>query len=270
MTGLDAQTSHQWSLASLMGYEHPLFIINSETVLYTWALLLILLVVACIARALLRTQGQARFIVLSGISFIVDLTKQALGFFSFNHFAFIATIFIFITLANTLSAIPWLDEPTNDINTTFALSFLTFLYTQYTAISSVGISHYLKSCLSPMLPLHIVGKLASIISLSCRLFGNIAGGAIIVTMYFSYVIRSSPTYELIGIGILSVLIAFFINVYRKKPPHTLLHVTLLALFFSPNMIITLFFTLFEGCLQAFVFTMLSLSYLANTLQGEGH
>ena len=90
-----------------------------------------------------------------------------------------------------------------------------------------------------MLPLNIVGKLSSIISISFRLFGNIFGGAIITKLYFT-AIRGSIILELLGI--LS----------------------------GTNFLIIAFFTLFEGLLQAFVFAMLTLTYISLGTQEGGH
>jgi F-type H+-transporting ATPase subunit a len=90
-----------------------------------------------------------------------------------------------------------------------------------------------------MLPLNVIGKLSSIISISFRLFGNIFGGAIITKLYFG-AIGGSIILELLGL--LSGL----------------------------NFLIVAFFTLFEGLLQAFVFAMLTLTYLALSTQEGGH
>lgn len=85
-----------------------------------------------------------------------------------------------------------------------------------------------------MLPLNLIGKFATIISMSFRLFGNIFGGATIASIYFR-LIYGSPAWEAIGS------------------------------FSGINLIIMLFFGLFEGLIQAFVFAMLSLTYLATAI-----
>ena len=134
------------------------------------------------------------------------------------------------------------EEPTKDLNTTLAFGLIAFVYTQANAIQKFGFLAYIKEYFSPffiMFPLHVVGKLASIMSISFRLFGNIYGGFMISDIYFS-VLHRFWLYEIMGL------------------------VTGL------NMLIILFFSLFEGLLQAFVFTMLSLTYLATAIQGEGH
>lgn len=264
---------HDQSLAHLIGSTHPFFTINAETIINTWRLLGILLLVACIMRMMLHKPGRAQFIALEIASAFIDITKQALGFFSFNHTAFIASLFIFILFSNTLSIIPWFDEPTNDLNTTLALGITAFIYTQAAAIWVMGLWPYIKGYFSPifvMFPLNIIGKVSSVISLSFRLFGNIAGGAIIVSMYALRLIQTSIYGELFGFGLLGLLIAFTKHIKKRSKLMVLASACAFSLLLSPNILMTLFFGVFEGFLQAFVFTMLSVTYLASAIQGEGH
>lgn len=243
MNGFDLSPNHQWSLEPLIGLQHPLLIFDGHILLHTWIILLILMVCALIARwFLMRKKGIGHFLALSYVQFFVDLCNQSIGSFSFTHFCFITTLFTFIMFCNIISIIPWIEEPTKDLNTTLALGLIGFIYTQATAINRFGLLAYIKEYFSPffiMFPLHVVGKLASIMSISFRLFGNIFGGFMISNIYFS-TIHGSWLYESIG------------------------------LFTGLNMLIMLFFSLFEGVLQAFVFTMLSLTYLAIAIQGEDH
>ena len=118
--------------------------------------------------------------------------------------------------------------------TTLALGLSAFLYTQFSSIQTNGLSNYLKGYLKPffiMLPLNIISNLATIISISFRLFGNIFGGAVISNLWYGAI---SYSYITQLIGILSGI----------------------------NLTLTLFFVLFEGFIQAFVFAMLSLTYLS--------
>lgn len=242
MDGFDLAHSSQWSLAPLFGLEHPLLIFDKHILLHTWIALFILLLFLLVARWFLaQKKGIGHFVALSYVQFFVDLCNQSLGYFSFYHVAFITTLFTFIALCNIISIIPWLEEPTKDLNTTLALGLIAFVYTQATAIKKFGLWVYIQEYFAPffiMFPLHVVGKLASIMSISFRLFGNIFGGYMISNIYFS-TIQGSWLLETIGL------------------------VTGL------NMLIILFFSLFEGLLQAFVFTMLSLTYLSIAIQGEG-
>lgn len=242
MNGFDLAQSHQWSLESLFGLEHPLLIFDKHIIIHTWIILFILMICVLIARFFLaQKKGIGHFLALSYVQFFSDLCNQSIGNFSFTHFSFITSLFTFIALCNTISIIPWLEEPTKDLNTTLALGLIAFVYTQATAIKQFGLRAYISEYFAPffiMFPLHVVGKLASIMSISFRLFGNIFGGFMISNIYFS-TIQGSWLYETIGL------------------------VT------GVNMLIIVFFSLFEGLLQAFVFTMLSLTYLSIATQGEG-
>jgi len=216
--------------------------IDMDIIIYTWIVLAILLVGLLGIRTILRGKnGLAQFAVTSSVNTLLDMVKQALPVFSFSHFCFISTIFIFIFLCNVISIIPWMEEPTANPNTTFALGITSFIYIQTAAIRTQGLWQYIKSYFSPiflMMPINLIGKLATIVSLSFRLFGNIFGGYLISEIYFN-AIEGSFWFELGGIvtGI--------------------------------NLLIKVFFGLFEGYLQAFVFTMLTLAYLALAMQKDG-
>jgi F-type H+-transporting ATPase subunit a len=233
----------QWSFGSITGYqENPLLNINSEIVIHTWIIMLILAVTLALINFMLRHTTMGRFIILQFTSFFIDLTKQSIGSFVYSYCVFAASLFIFIALCNTASLIPLLDEPTRDLNTGLALGIISFIYIQAVTIKSRGIYAYIKDFFQPffiMLPLNVIGKLSSIVSIAFRLFGNIFGGAIITKLYFG-TIRGSIILELLGI--LS----------------------------GANFIIIAFFTIFEGLLQAFVFAMLTLTYLSIGTQEGGH
>jgi len=235
------ETSH-WSLAPLIGKDYSLLRINSETVTHTWIILGIIILLIICARLLLKRTTIGRFVILQFVSFFVDLTRQSFGTFIFSHCVFAASIFVFIALCNIAPIIPWLDEPTKDLNTTLALGIIAFIYTQAAIIKQQGIRTYVGGFFKPffiMMPLNIISKLSSIISISFRLFGNIFGGSIITSIWFN-VIRGSLLFETI----------FLVS--------------------GLNLLLVSFFTLFEGVLQAFVFAMLTITYISIGVQGEGH
>lgn len=233
-----------WSL-SFLGLHHPFFTVTPETIIHTWIIMLILLVLVLPMRWILKHTVAPRFLALSFYESFADLCTQTLGTYSFNHITFVTTIFVFILLCNCLAVIPWLEEPTKDLNTTLALGIITFVYTQYYAIKAHGTVAYIKEYFSPfflMFPLHVLGKLATVVSMSFRLFGNIFGGYIISNIWHN-AIQGSLVKELFG------------------------------LLSGTNITIMFFFGLFEGGLQAFVFCMLTLTYLSiaiHTEQEQGH
>ncbi len=244
MSGFDVAETDKLVIGPWFGSEHSFFTIYKPVVLYTWITLVIITLILLIARYALKKRGSlGHFIVISCVKMAVDLIRQTLtANFSFNHFVFLTTTFCFVFACNVVSLIPWMEEPTSNLNTTLALGLVSFFYTQGAAIQSAGLGKYLKGYFSPffiMMPLNVVGKLATIVSISFRLFGNIFGGSIVSTMYF--------------------------NAIKK---HFLLE--FIGLTSGVNLIVVAFFGLFEGALQAFVFFMLSLTYLSLALQEEGH
>ena len=99
MNGAELIETPQWSFASIIGYkEHPLFTINSETVVHTWIIMFFLVLMIACVNVLLRHTKLGRFLLLKFVSFFIDLTNQSLGFFSFAHCVFAASLFIFIAL----------------------------------------------------------------------------------------------------------------------------------------------------------------------------
>lgn len=233
---------HYWHPFTSLGLTGNFWRITSDTLINTWAVFAILIVLIVLARVALHNErGVGRFLVISYAKSFKELVEQSLGSFNFNHFCFIASLFTFILLCNLISLIPWLEEPTKDLSTTLALGLSSFLYVQGSSIRANGLVGYLKEFIEPfffMLPLHVVGLFATIISISFRLFGNIFGGVVISHLYLK-TIGGNVIWELAGIisGI--------------------------------NIIIALFFIIFEGIIQAFVFSMLSLTYLSLAVSKEG-
>ncbi|MFC1841949.1 F0F1 ATP synthase subunit A [Candidatus Dependentiae bacterium] len=218
--------------------KHSFFDIN-YTVFYTWIVMLILVIILIpVYIVLKRKKGLFHFMITNFVNYFSNLTTQSLGYFSFNHFAFVSTIFIFILCCNMISILPWMEEPTRDINTTLSLGAVQFLYIQFYSIKAHGFWNYLKEYFEPffpMFPLNVVGKFATIISISFRLFGNIFGGVIISKIFLSSIEG----------GWLSESFGLIMGIPIK-----------------------LVFGLFEGFLQAFVFTMLTITYLSIGLQNS--
>jgi F-type H+-transporting ATPase subunit a len=238
MNEIDIAVGASWHPFAWLGLTHPFFTIGQEeihVIIQTWIILCILFLVCLPVRWLLKNRfGIARYLIISAVDTMIGLCKQAMGVLVFPHLAFVTSIFIFILFCNLVPIIPWMEEPTKNLNTTLALAITSFIYTQYHGIRVNGLRGYLKEYTEPFLlmaPLHVISKLASIVSMSFRLFGNIYGGAMITSLYMT-LIKRNIIFELIGLGS------------------------------GLNFVIIFFFCLFEGFLQAFVFTMLSLTYLS--------
>lgn len=247
MEGLDLLHVPHWRPLQDFGYTHPFFTINAMTVINTWLVMLVLTILCFGMRySLSRKKSVLRFLTMSYVGIFFDLVQQALGFFAYNHFCFMVALFSFIAMCNMISVFPGAQEPTQDINTTLALGCVAFLYTQIMVIKRHGFIAYGKEYFQPffvMFPLNVVGHLASILSISFRLFGNIFGGVTITHLCLSG-LKAYLGPSIIG------LFALLLGSIMMIP-------------------ITIIFGICEGLIQAFVFTMLSLTNLAMSIQ-ESH
>lgn len=235
MKGIELINEEVWKPLEQFGIIHKFFHLNKDILIHTWIALAILFVTAIIIRITLqRPHSIGRFFIVSGIASAMEFVEETLNHFALNHFVFVGSIFVFIVTCNLTAIIPFMEEPTKDINTTLALGIISFIYVQTYAIRAHGFREYAKEFFVPfflMAPLHVIGKLATIVSISFRLFGNIFGGSIISKLYLN-LLQKSILFELAGI--ISGL----------------------------NLLVISFFGIFEAFLQAFVFTMLTLTYLA--------
>jgi len=233
---------HQWNPLAPYGFTHSFWNINTEIVISTSVILLIIIVLSLASSYALRKNenGVASFMVLSYVRLFKNMLEETMNASPLKYLSFIASLFTFIALCNTISLIPWLEEPTRDINTTIALGTISFMYVQIEAVRVGGIVEYLKDYLHPfflMLPLNVIGKVTSIISLSFRLFGNIFGGYIILSLYNEMLSQS-------------------------------IFLQTLGLASGINLGLAAIFSVFEGLMQAFVFSMLSLTYLSMEVSAD--
>lgn len=230
-----------WNPFAFAGIDHPLLHINIPTLINTGVVLVTITLLLLVCRYFLtKKESLACFIITSAVRSFMNLTIQTLGSFMYHHFAFILSLFLFILSCNWISIIPWAEEPTADLNTTIAVALIAFFYKEMYTIIVHGFKGYMKEFFEPffvMFPLNVIGHFSKIISLSFRLFGNIFGGMIIVLLY------------------------------HEALSHSIIAQTV-GLATGMNFVVLGFFTIFEGFIQAFVFAMLSLTYLSIAIAPE--
>src|SRR5438132_818760 len=81
---------------------------------------------------------------------------------------------------------PFLRPANADLNTTLAMAIIAVVVVQVAGVAAHGVGGYVKELVTPIFlaPIHIVSELSRVISLSFRLFGNIFGGEVLVTVMF--------------------------------------------------------------------------------------
>lgn len=141
---------------------------------------------------------------------------------------FIASVWLFVLVANLVGLIPELHSPTRDLSATAALAVLVFVSTHWFGIRQNGLRRHLQHYLIPspiLLPFHLISEITRTLALAIRLFGNIM--------------------SLEMAALLVLLIAGFL----VPVPLLMLHVI-------------------EAVVQAYIFGMLALIYIAGALESH--
>jgi|SRR5476649_260033 F-type H+-transporting ATPase subunit a len=133
-----------------------------------------------------------------------------------RYLYFIGAFAVFIFLSNIFGLFFFLQPPTSNPNTTFALSLTAFLYYNVQGIRAQGVGHYVKHFMGPiwwlaplMFPIEIIGHLARILSLGMRLFGNIFGEHMATGIFMGMVPFLVP-WPMMGLGIFGALLQTFV------------------------------------------------------------
>lgn len=270
MTGFDLFHHIYWNPFARLGITHPLLTMQLDVIFATWFVLLLLTIFSLGGRYALKHPHTLLYAAyMSFTRGFVSLVEQSWqGKCPERYFLFITSVFVFILTCNWLMLLG-LEEPTSNYNTTLALALLVFLYIQKESIRTHGLQAYAQEYFKTPLgisrfswkklpliliqyilntiaaialfPLELMSKLSSVLSMSFRLFGNIIAGTIVFSLWSSFT-HGSLLKQIVGIVI------------------------------PINIIILGFFGIFEGIIQAFVFTILTTTYLslATTNQAEEH
>lgn len=150
-----------------------------------WIILLLLTVLSLIIKHNLKERpGKFQNMIETGVEYLDNFFQGILGKQKARqYFTFLASLFIFIIIANYSGLFPgvgltdYVKAPTASLSVTIGLGVLTFVFLQYAGLRC-GVKHYFKRFVSPMffmLPLMVLDEFIKPASLALRLFGNIFG-----------------------------------------------------------------------------------------------
>lgn len=220
----------------------------SETVVVSWMIIAALAIASYfLTRNLKKVPTSKTQILLEyAVMTLVKLVNDSMGEKAVkrmpNMIPYIGSLFLFFACSNLIGLLGF-RSPTTDIDTTLAWALITFFMIYYAGIKASGLS-YFKGLLEPipvLLPLNIIGEFAKPISLTFRPFGNILGGAVIMALLYQF------------LGWLSTLIPGVTIPLGQLIIPVPLH---------------LYFDLFAGLLQSFIFIMLTMVFVGNAAEAE--
>src|SRR5205809_527957 len=144
------------------------------------------------------------------------LLHDVIGHGGERYLTIIAAFAVFIFISNIFGLFYFLQPPTSNTNTTFALSISAFLFYNIEGIRRQGLVKYLKHFMGPvlwlaplMLIIEIVGNFARILSLGMRLFGNIYGQHTATGIFTSLVPVIAPM-PMLALGIFGALLQTYV------------------------------------------------------------
>jgi len=247
-----------------------------DHVLYTWVAMLVLIVLSFAAtrHLALVPRGVQNFMEMALEQFVA-LLDDVIGHDGRRYLPLVATLGLFILTANLLGLFPGLMAPTGNLNTTVACALIVFVTYHVIGARKVGVLAYLKHFAGPLLdaelfpnravdlafklvlvPLYfvieVVSHLARPLSLALRLFGNMAGGHILLAVMF-----------LLTAGMIGWAFSGSLGAIGLGLPGSLLLVAFTSWFLFPLKLLVAF-------LQAFIFVMLTMVYIAGAVEEAEH
>jgi F-type H+-transporting ATPase subunit a len=202
------------------------FTFNLDVIVMTWIVIGILLFFGYMAtRQRHILPGPVQVVGELIISQFYALTEDALGEKLAKTYApLICALFMFLLLSNWIGVLPHLFEPTTDLNTPLSLGLMGFVLAHYAGIRSKGFKQYIKAYFEPVF-----------FMMPLNIIGELAKVISISFRLFGNMMGGSIIIMVVSYLTYSVLLPPFLYA---------------------------FFGFFIGSIQAFVFTMLTIVYIA--------
>ncbi len=236
-------------------YEIPVFggIPLTQTIVNTW-IVMIVLTGLCIfltrglkVRNISKRQAVAEYLVGMATRFVENNMGKSWS----RYIPFISAIFA-LSLFSSLTSLLGMYAPTADLNTELAWALIVFVLITYTKIKTSGLGGYALSFTKPialLTPFNIISELSTPISMSFRHFGNIVSGSVITTLiYAALALANKALFGLIP-GIVGDILGQIPFLSVGVPA-----------------VLSLYFDWFSAFMQAFIFCILTMMYVANAAE----
>ncbi len=229
----------------------PLDLVITEAQTNAW-LIMITIVGACLfmTHGMTVKGGGVRQVAAEWIVEKVDgiIRDNMEPVFHAGYAPFIMTI-LAISACSSLMSLFGLFPPTSDVNVIAGWSILVFILLTKNKLKA-GVGSYAKGFLEPipvMLPMNILGEVATPISMTFRHFGNVLSGTVIATLVAW------------ALGNFSNMLLGWLPGFLGDIPY--LQVGLPA-------ILSVYFDIFSGCIQAYIFAMLTMLNISGAYPGD--
>ena len=260
----------------------------------------VILIIAGIllGRNLQKRPGKLQVLTEKGVTMLMNLVTETMGEHNIRWVPFIGTIFLSSILGSLIGMTGFIRSSTADLAVVLTWAVITSVIIWYESIKQNGFLGWLKGFTEPivvMTPMNLISEIAQPVAMAFRHFGNVAGGSIItMIIYTALALASNVLIRLIASSVVMPIvltivgIVVFVIVFRVKlgPLMKLAigfvgimcialgllgmatyfgllgNVQIPILQFGIPGVLSLYFDLFSGFVQAFVFSLLSMVYIA--------
>ena len=223
----------------------PLGDINiTQTTISILAVTVLIMVLATLAtRKLTKRPGRFQVIVEKLVSMLYGLVEETMGKHNVRFAPYIGTLFLTSMFSTLIGMTQLFRSATADLSVTLAWALVTTGMVWYHNIKNFGFLSWLKGFTEPivvMTPMNIVSEIAQPVSMAFRHFGNVVGGNVLTALIYGALAGLSN----LAIGWISSAIGM-IPIFQVGIPAFL----------------SIYFDLFSGFVQAFVFCLLTMVYV---------
>jgi len=246
-----------------------------------------------LGRNLQKRPGKLQVLTEKGVGMLIGLVTDTMGAHNIGFVPYIGTIFLSSIVGSLIGMTGFLRSTTADLAVVLTWAVMTSVIIWYNSIKRNGFVGWLKGFTEPivvMTPMNIVSEIAQPVAMAFRHFGNVAGGSIItMIIYTALSLASTALINLIAstvvMPIILLALAAVLLVRAKRTGKLagkifgivfvvlglLGLVTYLDLLGGVQIpvlqlgipaVLSIYFDLFSGFVQAFVFSLLSMVYIA--------
>ena len=258
------------------------------TVLLCWASIYL-------GKGLKKRPDGKQVLVEKGVMMLQNMVVETMGAHNVHWTPFIGTIFLSSICGTFIGLTGFLRSATADISCVMVWAVMVSVIIWYNNIKNNGFVGWLKGFTEPivvMTPMNVVSEIAQPLSMAFRHFGNVAGGGVITTIIYAALSAASTLIlNLLGAngGIMGAALmvagVILVVLYRKNRKKAALVFGIICgvlglfgllqglgilvdvpiLTYGIPAVLSCYFDLFSGFVQAYVFSLLTMVYIAGSL-----
>lgn len=241
-----------------------------------------------------RPDGK-QVLVEKGVMMLRNMVVETMGEHNAHWTPFIGTIFLSSICGSFIGLTGFFRSATADISCVAVWALMVTAIIWYNNIKNLGFLGWLKGFTEPivvMTPMNIISEVAQPLSMAFRHFGNVAGGGVITTLIYAALSTASAAVinliagsgGLMGAGLIAAGVLLFVLWKKKHKTVALVFaiicsvmgllgllqafgilsgVPILAL--GLPAVLSCYFDLFSGFIQAYVFSLLTMVYISGSL-----